>query len=141
MPLALDPKQRFKLVLKSDQFTPSEKQPRFVFHFLSGRQWKEAAAIDDQLAQGGSGVVQGLSQVCAALRIGLVDWENMIDGATGQPIPYDPADLDRIINLSEAFELLYGMMDRMRLDTDDKKKFESPSPSATAAAAAIAPAG
>ena len=39
MPLATNPNRKFEIVLKSDMSLPKEKQPVFIFRYLSVDEW------------------------------------------------------------------------------------------------------
>jgi hypothetical protein len=113
MPRALEPGQRFSVVLDSDEDKPVATRPTFWFVTKSVRDWKagretiiknlEADAWDATLAM---------------LRLSLVGWDNMTDPETQQPIAFNLDDLDRLVDFTEAQELL----DKIRFGPRDKKK-------------------
>jgi len=128
MPRALDPKQKFKYVLKSDQDKPANEQPAFFLRTLSGRKWREAAAINKALeaAKEGSDFEPILDQMYGLLRLGVRGWENMVDPDTEQPIPYDPASLDLLLDPAEAGELMEAIVAGQEVSLADKKNSDSP---------------
>lgn len=131
-PIALDPEQGFELVLESDRNKPEETRPTFVFRYLANRDWKRVAHVCDRIDElKKEGLEKMLNEMEAALKSGLVDWRNMSDRATGEEILFDAGELDRIVNIAEISELLFGVMEHIGLEPEDKKKFESPSPSDT----------
>ena len=131
-PLALDPKQTFELVLKSDEQKPPNKRPTFIFRYLSNREWKQINAITDEIEEKKKrGATILLEELEGALRLGLVTWRNMIDPKTRKFIPYDSSRLHEIITPSESWELLFGVLSHVGLTSETKKKSESPSPSST----------
>lgn len=124
MPVALDPDQTFRVILESDRGKP--KAPYFTFRFLSNRDWKKVAALEErieELAQADVG--QLLGEIEDALRIALVGWGNMMDPVSGKAIRYDPTDLDRIVNPAEVNELFFALMEHVELTDADKKKLGS----------------
>jgi len=129
MPLALDPKERFEVCLESDKDKPPETRPVFVYHYLTGRQWREIARRQDELDDISAGAdVADLTYESA--QTGLVDWRNMIDPATGESIAFDSDRLDDVVGVIEAQELIAKLL-RQLPNREDKKKCVSPSDSAT----------
>jgi len=136
MPLALDPEQTFDLVLKSDQDKPAAERPTFTFRYLANREWKVIAHLADHLDEAAEqGLDALLGRMEEVLKMALVGWRNMIDPATGEEIPFDPNNLDRIINPAEMSELIIRVRDESVLSVEDKKKSGSPSPSGSGASA------
>lgn len=119
MPRALEPNQRFPYVLQFDRDKPEGEQPTFWFRSLSMREWKTLARLYDALDQ--DNVVKRLDDVIAAIRIGLVGWNNLIDPDTGEQIPYAPDELERLIDPFEANELFEALVGQNRATADDKK--------------------
>ena len=109
MPIALDPGERFKVVLKSDQAKPAETRPTFEYRYLTGRQWRQVGAAQDRLDEG-TGAAEIVDTIYEAARVGLVGWRNMIDPETGQEIPFDPAALEDLIGISEAQEIILAVL-------------------------------
>jgi hypothetical protein len=137
MPLALEPGGRYPVVLESDADKPADSRPTFYFRALSGRKWREAARISDGLERHKDSFV-AIEQLYDALLWGLVDWENMIDPDTGEPIPFDPAELDAILQPPEAAELVPKMLGVGQLTRAERKNSASPRSSNTASCAANA---
>ena len=131
MPIALEPGARFDRWLSTDADKTETCRPAFVFRYLSGRDWKKLADIIDEVGQSDLGAA-AYDRLLDGIRLALADWRNMADPDTGREIPYDPADLDRILNVSDAWELAYGVLGAQRPTADDRKKSESQSPSNTA---------
>ena len=131
MPLALEPSERFEIVLESDKDKPRETQPRFYYRYLTGRQWRAVARRQDELEGLGSGEAVADATYESA-KTGLVGWENMttpVDTryvAAGGDFPFDPDNLEDVIGLVEAQELIAKLL-RQIPDAADKKKLESPS--------------
>lgn len=113
MPLALDPSQTFKVILKSDR--SKTNPPAFEFRYLTNREWKKFAAICDSISDSSDGI-DGLTKIEDAVRVALVGWENM-----GQ-YEYDPSKLEDIINPGEAKELLEEMTAKIEPTEDELGK-------------------
>ena len=135
MPLALEPNRTFPVILETDQNKP-EPRPTFYFKYLSGREWKSVAELSDQLFGAASGAA-AIDLIFGSLAKGLVSWENMVDPDTHDPIPFNVTELDSIITLTEAHELMEKFRNQ-GLEVEDKKKSESPSQCDTAASAKTA---
>ena len=128
MPRALNPNSRFPVVLDSD--ASSDPKPTFWFRFLTGAEFME---LDDAVSsQQAAGTARDLAApVYTVLRMGLVDWTNLRDH-DGNPIPYQPADLERFVDYGEACELAVKMRTGCMLSEGDLKKLGSPSASPAA---------
>ena len=132
MPLALDTEQTFDRVLESDKDKPEDKRPTFTFRFLSNREWKQVAKLADNIQDLQDKDLEPLlTEVENGLRVGLVGWRNMVNPQTGKPIPYNPENLDMIINPAEMWELVFKVRNHVSLDVSDKKKSVSQSQSST----------
>lgn len=110
MPKLLDPDCTFKVVLKSDK----EKHPDRAFRFraLSAREFVSLAEVYETTADSDS---QAIKKTCNAVRVGLVGWENMGDRE------YNPEELDDLVTLGEATELLKEMLEGQQLTVDEAK--------------------
>jgi hypothetical protein len=136
MPICCDPNETFTIVLKSDQNKPVEQQPRFIFHYLTGRQWKECDRINEDAGKCKTNA-EGYDMVISGVKLGLKGWENLTN-RDGEAIQYDPANLDLVLTISEAWELLFGLLGNTRLQQEDKKKLDSQSDLHTESSAANA---
>ncbi|HEW78612.1 MAG TPA: hypothetical protein ENH34_01405 [Phycisphaerales bacterium] len=123
MPLALEPNQTFKVVLESDKSKPKEEQPYFEFRFLSGRKWKELTRKKIGKSKDGADALDKLFEL---LKSGLTGWGNMIDPDTGKSIDFDLKNLDRLLTMSEAGELLIKFQNQA-VESNDLKNSDSPS--------------
>ena len=121
MPLALEPGITFEVVLESDKKKPDPK-PTFVFKYLSGREFRQVGKVQEkfQKAKETDAVVDALFE---AVAVGLVDWFGMIEPGTGAEIPFKTDDLERILTIPEANELLEKKISQLPSD-EDKKKLE-----------------
>ncbi len=134
MPVALDPSKRFEIVLDSDKDKPKETQPRFFCRVLSSAAWKEIINIGEQ-ARGSTDGREIISSVFAALKMAIVDWQNMGEHAFSQNA------FELILDPVEARELLGKVVSGAMLGADDAKKSVSPSPSSTASSVESVPVG
>ena len=119
MPLALDPNETYAVVLECDQEKPAETQPRFLFRYMSMRQWRDFAKFgEDRQALEKLPFETVLDQLLTQIKLHMAGWENM-----GRD--YEPDELDAVITLTEAWELYYAARRQSRIGAEDKKKYES----------------
>lgn len=135
MPLVLEPKAKFEVVLDCDSKKYKEKQPTFIFKYLSSRKWKEMARLSDAFDKDDSGET-AIDTVFKAIGMSLVGWRNMTD-PDGSEIAFDAESLDDIVTPAEALELMQAAVSQLPTP-EDKKKLGSPSPSTTAKSAKTA---
>jgi len=136
MPLAIDPAARFKIVLASD--AEKKPPPTFVFRFASNREFKALAAVCDQVEELQSqGAAALLGKMEETLKLFMVGWENMV-GSEGGEIPYEPDELDALLNPAELSELLFGVMEHVQVEAEERKKSPSQSRSSTGKSAKTA---
>lgn len=110
MPIALEPGGRYPVVLEIDKDKPAATRPTFYFRALSGRKIKEATSYLAELKESANDDM-AFVKFFDAVRVGLVGWEHMIDPETGEPIAYDPQELDALVTPHEAMELFYKMIE------------------------------
>ena len=132
MPIALEPDSKYDYVLSSDASKPKDKQPTFVFKYLSARKWKELAACSDSFEKDDSGE-KAMDAVFEAIKKSLIGWRNMI-GPDGKEIGFDIDKLEDIVTPAEAMELMQAAVTQTP-SIEDKKKSDSQSPSSTASSA------
>ena len=135
MPRCLHPDETFDVVLKSDESLPEKDRPFFTFRAFSIRQFRQAMLAMQKVQSLDEGNLENvevaLAAICDVLRLGMVGWGNMLDCnvALGQEpiwIPYDQAQLDSILGMDEASELMEKMLGSAQVTVADKKKLESP---------------
>ena len=136
MPLALEPIKTFKVVLEIDKDKPESKQPYFEFRFLTGREWKEVARKADAREETESGV-DAIEKIFEVLAFGLVGWGNMIDLKTKAEFLFNTDELDQLVTLKEANELLAKFRNQ-GVEANDLKNLDLPSGSSSAASAKAA---
>lgn len=145
MPRCLHPDDRGPYVLKSDQHLPEKQRPYFLFRTMTGRQFREAIRLCSEFSNVGTDEAdRAVESLYDAVRTGLAGWGNMIDhnvpeGQKPRPIPYDPENLEDVVDPEEAGELLSAMLAAAQLSADDKKKFASRRSSANGSSVRRAP--
>lgn len=132
MPMAVDPQQRIRVVLASDEGKPEGEQPTFVFKHLNGRENRQVLELQESMDQASKGEYKGsaatlMDTIYDATRIGLIGWENMPDGEGGEA-PFNPDKLEDIVGGGEIHELLRKRILADMLSDEDAKNSESPSP-------------
>ncbi len=124
MPLAIDPNETFRIVLESDKGKSPE--PYFEYRFSPVHELRIAenfhkrvnkAKVDSDIGE------DCYKELFSLLTKRLEGWGNM-----GQD--YNPVELDKILNLNEAMELFFAMLQQTP-SIEDKKKLESALPSTT----------
>jgi hypothetical protein len=137
MPLAVNPNKRYVYVLESDRGIEKEKQPTFIFRYLTGL---EQMDIADRLNNVGkqSSEKERMQFIFNIVATGLVGWENMVD-LEGRPITFELDRMPSFLTIGEAFELAYAAM-QQGITIEDKKKLDSQSDSSSAKSAETVPA-
>jgi hypothetical protein len=123
MPRALEPGATFDVVLDCDKDKPKETRPTFVYGALTGRQWRSIAELWDKLDTT-TGAVESCQLLFDAARTNLKGWRNMVNPVSGNAFPFDPKELDQIIDVAEAHEIIGHLRSNGRLSLDDQKKSE-----------------
>ena len=133
MTLATDPEQVCKIVLAADEGKP-EPRPTFLYHYLTAREMRkhrsfcrELMAAEDEADM----PTDTEDEIFGHLRSKLIGWENM-----GRE--FNPDELDDVITLVEAFELLFRLAGQ-KPEAVDIKKYKSLSDSSTDDTAKSAP--
>lgn len=128
MPILFDPEHVIRIVLDSDTDKPNP--PTFLYRATSWRETLGLAQKYDDLPSvvEKSGAEAGFDLVAQLATTGLVGWENMVDPATGQAVPFDRDALLDILTMPELGELIAKVQNARRLSGEDRKKSESPSP-------------
>lgn len=134
MPIATDPNSRLRVVLECDKGKSPE--PAFFVRPSTLRVWRKSVEIE-QSRHKAETPDQALNYLLEGIRLGLIGWENMID-EDGKPIEYATENLDLVIGLEDAHELLSYVQSAGLLLIQDKKKSESlPSCSTESSAEAV----
>jgi hypothetical protein len=129
MPITLDPKAVFRVVLETD--LEKSPQPAFLYRHLSAI---EAKRTRESIAS----QPDSWQQVRTAILAGLVGWEYLTDPASGQPIAFDAAKPDLILEVCtdiEIGELLAKTSHERSMTAEDRKKSGPPLPSDAAKSA------
>jgi hypothetical protein len=123
MPISLDPKAVFRVVLEVDE--GKSPQPAFLYRHLS-------ALERYRTKDGMSAETDDMARLRMGLMAGFVGVENMIDPETGKAITLDAKDPDCILNLctdGEIGEILAKTAHERSMTAEDRKKSGPPSPS------------
>jgi len=121
MPLATRPNATYKIVLSTDRDLPKEKQPVFVFRYLSILEWEGIAQLNDKFEEAGSGV-EMINLAFQVIEKTLCGWQNM-KTASGKEIPYKPKKLKSMVTLQEATDLMQAAVSQAP-SLEDKKKLD-----------------
>jgi len=101
---ALEPGERFPIVLDWDMDKPEEKRPTIYTVALSMRRQERLGDLLDGLKN-----CQSSRELFAQLQQGLTEvitgWKNFLDPATGSEIPYSPEAILDVFTTAEAYEL------------------------------------
>lgn len=124
MPIALEPKETFEIILESDKGKPRETQPRFIYRHLTCRQWRELGRLQDQMELQ-KNADEVMDKLFAAASTNLVSWVNMVHPQSG-PIVFSIKKFEDIITMTEAQEIIV-MLIKHGTTPADKKKFDSQS--------------
>lgn len=136
MPKAADPSQRFRVVLSSD--VDKDPKPTFVYPYLTGRQ--QMAMLDlYETIDDSAGQRANMEKAFELAAMYLLQWENISDPQTGEPMEFDRHRLADVCSVLEAMELAHRVLWGQTLDLMDKKKSDWPSASAGAESAKPAP--
>jgi len=122
MPIATDPEATFKIVLEGDK--KKDPEPGFIYRHLTGRQWGRVCEANNTLEKCETDS-EIIDKVYGACRIGLVGWENIIDPATNEPMPFEPDKLEDVLAITEATELMVKLRASGILGAECKKKLDS----------------
>ncbi len=121
MPLALEPNETFEIILESDKDKPRETQPRFIYQYLTCRQWRQIARVQDEIEQQKDADAI-MDKIFSAATTNLIGWVNMVHPQSG-PIPFDANKLEDLVGLAEAQELIVKLISQ-RPSPEDKKKLD-----------------
>lgn len=113
MPIALEPDQKFPVVLDCDKDKPKETRPTFFVKSLSMREQRKLA--EDMNASFDGSTDDICNQTCELVRRYVVGWINM------GPHVYPTADLQEFLSVQEARELLRKVMANSYVQEEEKK--------------------
>ncbi len=129
----ISPATTHRLVCDSDE--NESPQPAFIYKSLDGDEWMQVIECEELTPENITEIGQRktTNRIYAAIAVGLVGWENMFDPVTREPIPFDVANIRRVINPLEAMQdLLPKLLMTCQVTTEDQQNFESPPVSAPA---------
>lgn len=116
--MAFDPRVPYWISLDCFADVPEEERPAFQFRRLAGGEFIQLSSIFEYKSDTAAGESAKVFETC---KIGLLDWRNQFDAATGEPVPFALDNLERVINAQEAIELIDARLARGRLRGSDKK--------------------
>ncbi len=128
MPLATHPNATYETVLSTDAHLPKNKQPVFVFRYLSIIDWQGIAKLNDKFDTAAN-TAEMIDLAFQVIGKTLCDWRNM-KTAAGKLIAYDPKKLKSMVTLQETTELMLAAV-AQRPSVEEKKKLDSQSDSST----------
>ena len=111
MPVLLSNTEPYPVILEIDK--DKSPAPTFYFKPLTARQAREIISVQENALKKTSANTSDYDLLFDTLKKYLTGWQHL-------PIEYDPAELDNIINLPEAFELL-GKIAFQGPDSAEKK--------------------
>lgn len=111
MPRLLDPQSSFNVVLKSDE--GKDPEPYFTFQALSVRTFNEVVEKYESIDELQTDMAQ-VNAIVDCLKVGMTGWGNM-----GRE--FDPDQLDDILTIAEAVELLEQMLSGQQVKGDEAK--------------------
>ncbi len=109
MPIVLDPDTTFEVVLQTDADKP--QPPRFVFHYLTTREWIKAARLAESLQDSKDGA-EAIEKIADVVSAAFVRVENA--GDTGELLD--------ILTPGELIELLESVVARIKPTAEDLGK-------------------
>jgi hypothetical protein len=136
MPAALSTKRRFPVSLQTDieDFPEINERPKFTFRPVTGNEWIELSEMN-QTAREKKGA-EAVRLMYEIIRAPLVGWENLrssdpdllrdfnveppADGGEAD-LPFDPAQLDKLLTPGEAVELMMAMLNQQKPQETDRK--------------------
>lgn len=119
MPIALEPGQKYPIVLESDIDKPKESQPTFFAKSQSMRGQQRIGEVLDLWTSSEELTIADLfAQTVEVLSTVLVGWKHMND------IEFSKDALAEVLTYSEARELLRKVMYNQHITADEKKSSE-----------------
>jgi hypothetical protein len=131
MPFALDATEIFEYVISTDRTKPKEQRPALLFHYPTCREARQIARAFDE-ADKAEDVEQSIKMRCDAIRLILCGWKHFVH-RNGNPVAYDPAQLDTILTDTDITELHQILLKDMSLSEIEKKRAALSMQSGTAA--------
>ena len=128
MPLAADPNQTVGVTLKHDADLPAEQRAVFTYRHFTCRHLTQFNAIV-AAAQKEPDDDKCSALLHEAIGFRIVGWENLRDPDSGEPIPFDPADIAAVggaLTPMEKWTLCYAVRAAVGIATPQKKVSASP---------------
>lgn len=121
---ALEPGEKFPIVLDWDMDKPVEQRPTLYTLALSMRRQNRLGQLLDDAPKSGSSreffeaLEQGLSEV-------ITGWKNFRDPATGSEIPYSREAIQDVFTTAEAYEVFRKVLSGGNVSKEEEKNSES----------------
>lgn len=127
MPVAFDTQEIFRYVLSTDRSKPEGERPTLLFYFPTCKETRQIAKLYDESYKT-ENVDEIFDKRSEAIKLILCGWQNFKDRA-GNPVAYNPDDLDKVITSRDYDELHQVMLKDMSLAEVEKKRFALTAPS------------
>jgi hypothetical protein len=115
MPIALDPEQRFPLVLDCDKNKPTDSRPTFFVKALSMREQVRLSASIDAIFEDAKSSEVICDRTVDVFSQYVVGWSHM------GPHQFGSADIRDFLTQQEAMEILRKIMSNNHLTQEEKK--------------------
>jgi hypothetical protein len=115
MPIALDPEQRFPIVLDCDADKPAETRPTFYVKALSMREQMRMSSSLDAIFEDAKTTEVICQRTVDVFGQYVVGWSNM------GPHEFGSADIRDFLTQQEAMEILRKIMANRHLTIEEKK--------------------
>ncbi len=137
MPLEVDTRRTFPYVLVEDRPLPADRQRTLHFRHVSARDYARIEQAFTEAFVGGVGSTTVMvAKVLDGVRVALTGWTGFLtDDEFGDPLPYDPAELDAVLELGDVMQLHSELRDMIVADEAARKKAAWQWRSGTAASA------
>lgn len=117
MSIGIDPRKPIELSLPYEY--NGEPKPVFKFRRLNGAEYAEVIRLAVEAG------TDWQENAYKAFAIGLMDWSNQTDPATGESIGFDLSSIQRVLNPDEALSLIDQRVTYARLNATAKKNSAS----------------
>ncbi len=122
---------------------PKSDAPSLTFRILKRRHSRAIAQLAGRIGELSNKTTASeldalMDDIIGFLKDQVVGWDNQTD-EQGKPLPFDPADLDRILSDTDLLELVQRLPMENMATAEERKKSVSQSRSSTARTASNAP--
>lgn len=116
--MPFDPTRTYSLWLSLFADVPVAERPMFVYRRITGVEYLDIAK---QESAAGKTISEQTAELYEAVKVGLVDWKNQTNAATGEAVPFDLARINEVIDPMEANEIIGKRLYGARLSEADLK--------------------